>query len=100
MREAVCNGAHDVLEEGALARLDVDIGRHAGRGAEVADFAADILLIERDADNEGLRSGNAWNMWRARRLRHGVGRDVDDLSGHDWHQTLVQRRETHQRLLR
>ena len=38
--ETVEHGPHDVVEEGALAGLDVDIGGHAGRRPEVVHALA------------------------------------------------------------
>jgi hypothetical protein len=38
-REAVQNGAHQIGEERALTRLDIDVGRHAWGRAEVRHLA-------------------------------------------------------------
>src|SRR5581483_1997547 len=101
LRQAVEHRPHQVVEEGALARPDEDVGRHAGRGAEIRDLALDAPGVDAHPHHveRALRLRLAPRRGRGELGGQGIGRQVDYPSFDHGGGALVQGRELDERAL-
>src|SRR5713226_2855884 len=99
-REAIDDGPHQVIEEGALPGLYEDIRRHSGGRPEILYLLTCIPLIEQHSHDERIPPCRIRLACVARaQVGHDISREINHFALDHWRQPLIQSRQPDERVL-